>query len=73
MDLVSQQDLAPAHIAKPLRTGLKTTVFLCLVVQPTPDRHHTQLNTDELKAVIKTTWASLTPQQCNRLILSMPH
>ena len=29
-------------------------------------------NTDELKAAIKATWASITPQQCHRLIASMP-
>ncbi|CAJ0929979.1 unnamed protein product [Ranitomeya imitator] len=30
-------------------------------------------NTDNLKAVVKATWASITPQQCHRLIASMPH
>ncbi len=29
-------------------------------------------NADELKAAIKATWASITPQQCHRLITSMP-
>ncbi|KAF7642481.1 hypothetical protein LDENG_00257210 [Lucifuga dentata] len=29
-------------------------------------------NTDELKTAIKATWASITPQQCHRLIASMP-
>ncbi|KAJ8410408.1 hypothetical protein AAFF_G00203890 [Aldrovandia affinis] len=29
-------------------------------------------NADELKAAIKATWASITPQQCHRLIASMP-
>ena len=28
-------------------------------------------NADELKAAIKATWASMTPQQCHRLIASM--
>ncbi len=28
---------------------------------------------DDLKAAIKTTWASITPEQCHRLIASMPH
>ncbi len=27
---------------------------------------------DDLKAAIKATWASITPQQCHRLIASMP-
>ncbi|CAJ0946212.1 unnamed protein product [Ranitomeya imitator] len=30
-------------------------------------------NAHELKAAIKATWAPITPQQCNRLIASMPH
>ncbi len=29
-------------------------------------------NTDELKAAIKAAWASIMPQQCHRLIASMP-
>ncbi len=29
-------------------------------------------NVDDLKAVIKATWASITPEQCHRLIDSMP-
>ncbi|CAJ0954807.1 unnamed protein product [Ranitomeya imitator] len=29
-------------------------------------------NADELKAAIKATWASITPEQCHRLITSMP-
>ncbi len=29
-------------------------------------------HTDKLKAAIKATWASITPQQCHRLIASMP-
>ncbi|KAJ8369556.1 hypothetical protein SKAU_G00095840 [Synaphobranchus kaupii] len=29
-------------------------------------------NADDLKAAIKTTWTSITPQQCHRLIASMP-
>ncbi len=27
---------------------------------------------DELKATVKETWASITPQQCHKLITSMP-
>ena len=30
-------------------------------------------NTDEVKAAIKETCASIVPQQCHRLIASMPH
>ncbi len=29
-------------------------------------------NADELKATIKETWASIPPQQCHKLITSMP-
>ncbi len=29
-------------------------------------------NADDLKAVIKATWASITPEQCHRLIAFMP-
>ncbi len=29
-------------------------------------------NADELKATVKETWASITPQQCHKLITSMP-
>ncbi len=29
-------------------------------------------NADDLKATIKATWASITPEQCHRLIAFMP-
>ncbi len=29
-------------------------------------------NSDELKATVKETWASIPPQQCQKLITSMP-
>ncbi len=29
-------------------------------------------NADDLKAAIKVTWASITPEQCHRLITNMP-
>ncbi len=29
-------------------------------------------NADELKAIVKETWASIPPQQCHKLITSMP-
>ncbi len=29
-------------------------------------------NADDLKAAIKATWASITPEQCHRMIASMP-
>ncbi len=32
----------------------------------------TRPNKPDLKASIKATWASITPEQCHRLIASMP-
>ncbi len=29
-------------------------------------------NADDLKAAIKATWASITPEQCHRMIAFMP-
>ena len=29
-------------------------------------------NADDLKAAIKATWASITPEKCHKLITSMP-
>ncbi len=29
-------------------------------------------NADDLKAAMKATWASISPEQCHRLIASMP-
>lgn len=37
------------------------------------DERHLTNNTHELKAAIKATWASITPQQCHKLTTSMPH
>ncbi len=39
--------------------------------QEEDERHQTN-NADDLKAAIKATWASITPEQCHRLIASMP-
>ncbi len=39
--------------------------------QEEDERHQTN-NADDLKAVIKATWAFITPKQCHRLIASMP-
>ncbi len=35
-------------------------------------RHTRTNNADDLKAAMKATWASITPEQCHRLIASMP-
>ncbi len=40
--------------------------------QDEDERHQTN-NADDLKAAIKATWASITPEKCHRLIASMPH
>ncbi len=39
--------------------------------QEEDERHQTH-NADELKATVKETWASIPPQQCHKLITSMP-
>ncbi len=35
-------------------------------------RNNRPKNADELKATVKETWASIPPQQCHKLITSMP-
>ncbi len=42
-----------------------------IVNQEEDERHQTN-NADDLKAAIKATLASITPEQCHRLIASMP-
>ncbi len=69
----------------PFPSGLMTMILLCLICQPTcltwtpygiygisKISNIRPKNTDELKAAIKATWASKMPQQCYRLIASMP-
>ena len=72
-------------VPKRLVTGFLPMVLLCLIGQPTDLTSIENLwdivkrkmrstwpnNTDELKAAIKATWASITPQQCHRLIASL--
>ena len=87
-DFIFQQDLAPAHTAKSTKTWFNNYGFTvldwpansldlnpienlwCIVQRKVRDSRPT--NTDELKATIRVTWASITPQQCHRLIASMP-
>ncbi len=59
-DFLFQQDLAPAHTAKGTKSWFND--------------HGVTLaeNADDPKAAIKATWASITPEQCHRLIASMP-
>ncbi len=69
-DSIFHQDLSCAHTAM---------VLVCLTGQQTsPDlvkrkmRNKRPKNADELKATVKETWASIPPQQCHKLITSMP-
>ncbi|KAI2648037.1 Transposable element Tcb1 transposase [Labeo rohita] len=63
-DFIFQHDLAPAHSAK------TTENLWDIVKRKLRDARPNTL--DELKAAIEASWASITPQQCHRLIASMP-
>ncbi len=86
-DFIFQQDLAPAHTAKSTKSWLNdhgVTVLdwpanspdlnpienLGIVKRKMRDTRPN--NADELKATVKETWASIPPQQCHKLITSMP-
>ncbi len=87
-DFIFQQDLAPAHTAKGTKSWFNdhgVTVLdwpvnspdlnpienqWCIVKRKMRDTRPN--NADDLKAAIKATWASITPEQCHRLITSMP-
>ncbi len=87
-DFIFQQDLAPAHTAKGTKAGSMTMVLLCLIGQqnstwPEPIENLSGIvkrkmrdtrpnNADDLKATVKEIWASIPPQQCHKLITSMP-
>ncbi|KAJ7324109.1 hypothetical protein JRQ81_017129 [Phrynocephalus forsythii] len=87
-DFIFQQDLAPAHTAKSTKTGSLTMGLLCMIGQQnSPDlnpmenlwaiakrkmRDMRLNNAAELKAATEAFWSSITPQQCHRLIVSMP-
>ncbi len=87
-DFIFQQDLAPAHTAKGTKSWLNdhgVTVLdwpanspdlnpienLWGIVKRTM-RNTRPNNADDLKATVKETWASIPPQQCHKLITSMP-
>ncbi len=78
-DLIFQQDLAPAHTAKSTKSWLNdqqthqtwTPENLWGIVKRKM-RNKRPKNADELKATVKETWASIPPQQCHKLIISMP-
>ena len=87
-EFVFQQDLAPAHSAKSTAVWFADHHIDVLPwPSNSPDlnpienlwgivkKKMTSLrpsNLAELKAAIETTWASIKPQQCHRLITSMP-
>ncbi|KAI2647648.1 Transposable element Tcb1 transposase [Labeo rohita] len=87
-DFIFQQDLAPAHKAKTTSTWFNSHGITVLDWPAnSPDlnpfenlwgivkgkmREQRPRNADELKANIKATWATITPQLCQRLIASMP-
>ncbi len=87
-DFIFQQDLAPAHSAKATSTWFKDhgipvlnwpanspdlnpiENLWCIVKRKM--RYARPNNAEELKAAIRATWALTTPEQCHRLIDSMP-
>ncbi len=87
-DFIFQQDLAPAHTAKGTKSWINNhgvTVLDWSVNSPDLNpienlwvivkrkmRDTRPNNAEDLKAAIKATWASITPEQCHRLITSMP-
>ncbi len=87
-DFIFQQDLAPAHTAKGTKSWFNDHGVTVLDWPAnSPDLNHIENlwgtvkrkmrdtrpnNADELKATVKETWASIPPQQCHKLITSMP-
>ncbi len=87
-DFIFQQDLAPAHTAKSTKSWLNdhgVTVLDWPTNSPDLNpienlwgivkrkmRDTRPNNADDLKATVKETWASIPPQQCHKLITSMP-
>ncbi len=87
-DFIFQQDLAPAYTAKSTKSWLNDHgVGVLDWPANSPDLNPIEnlwgiikrkminkrpKNADELKATVKETWASIPPQQCHKLITSMP-
>ncbi len=82
-DFIFQQDLAPAHTAKGTKSwfndhGVTVLDWPAILLENLLDivkrkmRDTRPNNADYLKAAIKATWASITPEQWHRLIASMP-
>ncbi len=86
-DFIFQQDLAPVHTAKSTKSWLNDH-GVGVLERPanSPDlnienlwgivkrkiRNKRPKHADELKATVKETWAFIPPQQCHKLITSMP-
>ncbi len=87
-DFIFQQDLAPAHTAKGTKSWFNdhgVTVLDWPANSPDLNpienlwgivkrkmRDTRPNNADDLKATVKETWAFIPPQQCHKLITSMP-
>ena len=80
-DFIFQQDLASALTAKSTKTWFNDrgiTVLDWPANSPdlnpieNPMRDMSPNNAEELKAAIEASWSSIAPQQCHRLIASMP-
>ncbi len=87
-DFILQQDLTPAHTAKSTKSwlndhGVGVLDWLANSSDLNPIkniwgivkrkiRNKRPKNADELKATVKETWSSIPPQQCHKLITSMP-
>ncbi len=87
-DFIFQQDLAPAHTAKGTKSWFNDHGVTVLDWPAnSPDLNPIENlwgivkrkmgdtrpnNADELKATVRETWASIPPQQCHKLITSMP-
>ncbi len=77
LDLIFQQDVAPAHTAKSTKSWLNDqqthqTWTPSRIYGVLSRENKRSKNADELKAAVKETWASIPPQQCHKLITSMP-
>ncbi len=87
-DFIFQQDLAPSHTAKGTKSWFNdhgVTVLDWPANSPDLNpienlsgivkrkmRDTRPNNANDLKATVKETWASIPPQQCHKLITSMP-